>query len=405
MKVFQINTVCGSGSTGRIVENLARMLEKHGDESIIAYARGQASKEVMTWKFGSRWSIYFHGMMTRLTDRHGLYSKKATRELIKKIEEYNPDIIHLHNIHGYYLNYEILFDFLRLYHKPVIWTLHDCWSYTGHCSHYSGVGCERWKAECHNCPLKREYPGSLFLDNSIKNFEEKKSCFTSLSELYLITPSKWLLEQVKQSFFGNNKNIHCKVIPNGIETNKFVRRNTLLREEYGLQNKKVILGVANVWTKQKGFEDFLKLSQMLDEQYKLVMIGVSTKQKELIQSQYENILPLSRTKDIDELIAWYSVADIYFNSSIEETMGMTTGEAICCETPVVAYNSTAVPESVGRDCGIVVEAKNLEQVKLAITTILSQNEKYVIGCQKYRQNFSEEKANDAYYRTYQELVS
>lgn len=404
MKVFQINTVCGSGSTGRIAVNLAKMLEKHGDESIIAYARGQAPKEVMAWKFGSKWSIYFHGIMTRLTDRHGLYSKKATRKLIAKIRNYNPDIIHLHNLHGYYLNYEILFEFLKEYQRPVVWTLHDCWSYTGHCSHYTYARCDRWKRACYDCPLKRDYPGSLLFDNSKNNFKKKKECFTSLKYLQLVTPSVWLKEQVEQSFLGNHANIKCEVIPNGIETNIFVKAELSLREKWKLQDKKIILGVANIWTKQKGFDDFLRLAEQLDDSYQLVMIGVNEKQKQLILKQYKNILPLERTKNIEELIVWYSTADVYFNSSIEETMGMTTGESICCGTPVVVYDSTAIPESVGKNCGIIVPAKDISRVKAAIEEILEKKPQYVNGCTAYREHFKEDKANNAYYNIYRESV-
>lgn len=404
MKVFQINTVCGSGSTGRIAVNLAKMLEKHGDESIIAYARGQAPKEVMTWKIGNMWSIYFHGIMTRITDHHGLYSKKATRKLIAKMKDYNPDIIHLHNIHGYYLNYEILFEFLKEYQRPVVWTLHDCWSYTGHCSHYTYAKCDRWKHACYGCPQKRDYPGSLLFDNSKKNFEKKKECFTSLKYLQLVTPSVWLKEQVEQSFFGNHGNIKCEVIPNGIETNIFVKKEVSLRDKWKLQDKKIILGVANVWTKQKGFDDFLRLAEQLDDSYQLVMIGVSEKQKQLILKQYKNILPLEKTKNIEELVVWYSVADIYFNSSIEETMGMTTGEAICCGTPVVVYDSTAIPESIGKNCGIIVPAKDISRVKGAIEEILENKPQYVNGCTAYREHFKEDKANNAYYNIYRESV-
>lgn len=407
MKVFQINTLCGYGSTGRITVSLAKMLEQHGGKSIIAYGRGEAPSGVNAWQFGSKVSIYYHGAMTRITDRHGLYSKESTWKLIQKIKEYEPDIIHLHNIHGYYLNYEILFQFLSEYNKPVVWTLHDCWSYTGHCSHYTSVSCDRWKNGCHHCPLKKDYPGSLIIDSSQANYKKKKELFTSLNNLTLVTPSKWLKEQVEQSFFVQNANREkttCIVIPNGIEIDKFVPMQSDLRLKYGISDKKIILGVANVWTKQKGFEDYLKLSQVLDESYRLVMVGVSDKQRALIQNKYNNIIPVGRTRTIDELIEWYSVADVLFNSSIEETMGMTTGEAICCGTPVVTYDLTAVPESVGKGCGIVVKAKDILQVKQAVEIILKEKDKYVLSCENYRSHFAEKLANDAYYTVYQNIL-
>lgn len=406
MKVFQINTVCGSGSTGRIAVNLAHMLEAQGHESCIAYARGNAPEDVDSFRFGSKLEIYWHGIMTRLTDRHGMYSKGATKQLIAKIKEYNPDIIHLHNVHGYYVNIEMLFSFLKEYKRPVVWTLHDCWTYTGHCSHYTCVKCDKWKTQCYECPLKRDYPGSLLLDNSRNNYQKKKALFTGLEQLHLVTPSVWLKEQVEQSFFFQNhkersREIVCTAIPNGIETDKFVRTASDLKERYRIENKKVILGVANVWTKQKGIEDFIQLSKLLDDNYQLVMIGMDEKRKRMLP---KNILALERTKNIGELIQWYSVADVYFNSSIEETMGMTTGEAISCGIPVVTYDSTAVPESVGEGCGHVIPAGNVKMVKEAIERIEVDRDSYVKNCLAYKKQFAEKKANEAYSRIYQDVL-
>lgn len=406
MKVFQINTVCGTGSTGRIAVNLAHMLEKQGHESCIAYARGNAPEDVDSFRFGSKLEIYWHGIMTRLTDRHGMYSKGGTKQLIAKIKEYNPDIIHLHNVHGYYLNIELLFEFLKEYKRPVVWTLHDCWTYTGHCSHYTCVKCDKWQTQCYECPLKKDYPGSLLLDNSRWNYQKKKVLFTGLEKLHLVTPSVWLKEQVEQSFFfqeleERNGEISCTAVPNGIETDRFVPTISNLKEQYGIENKKIILGVANVWTRQKGIDDFIQLSKLLDDSYQIVMIGMDEKRKQTLP---ENILALERTKNIDELIQWYSVADVYFNSSIEETMGMTTGEAISCGTPVVTYDSTAVPESVGTGCGHVIPAGNITMVKEAIEKIEADRESYVSNCLKYKKQFAEEKANEAYSRIYQSML-
>lgn len=394
MKIFQINTVCGSGSTGRIAVDLAHMLEEHGDECCIAFSRGTKPEDVDCFQFGNKAEIYWHGIMTRLTDRHGMYSKGATKELIEKIKKYQPDIIHLHNIHGYYLNIQLLFEFLREYNKPVVWTLHDCWSYTGHCSHYTCVECNRWQKECYKCPLKRDYPGSILLDHSTQNYRTKKQLFTSLVKLHLVTPSEWLKNEVEKSFFMD---IPCTAIPNGIEIEKFVYRENNLKKTLGISNKKVILGVANVWTEQKGINDFIQLAELLDETYQLVMIGVDEQRKKRLPA---NIIALDRTKNIEELIDYYSMADIYFNSSIEETMGMTTGEAICCGTPVVAYRSTAVPESVGDGCGVVLEPHDTEGVARAFAEIISRQEKYKNACLAYRQRFDKKISNEAYYKLY-----
>ena len=398
MNVFQINTVCGSGSTGRIAVNLARMLEEKGDRSLIAYARGQAPQNVVSFKFGNKFSIALHGVLTRVTDRHGLYSTHGTKELIKKIQEENPDIIHLHNIHGYYVNIKLLFEFLREYQKPVVWTLHDCWSYTGHCAYYSFAGCDKWKTGCENCKQKKAYPGSLIIDASRENYAEKKKLFTSLEKFCLVTPSTWLKEEVEQSFFQGKEVV---AIPNGIDTKVFVPTESDIKERYGLQKKKVLLGVANLWEERKGLSDFIELGKQLDDSYVIVLIGLS---KEQIASLPEGIIGIERTANIAELVQWYSAADIYINASVEETMGLTTGEAICCGTPVIAYDATAIPESVKEGCGLVVEPKQVNQVKAAIEEIIKNRPDYVEGCKKQREGFAKHLAEEAYYRLYQKMM-
>lgn len=404
MKVFAINTVCGTGSTGRIAVDLAHMLLEKGDECCIAFSRGSADVSqlrlsgVDTYQFGNKWEICYHGMMTRITDRHGMYSLKATRDLIQKIREYAPDLIQLHNVHGYYLNIELLFNFLKEYGKPVVWTLHDCWTYTGHCSHYTCVSCEKWLTQCYECPLKRDYPGSLIKDNSKENYQVKKKLFTSVPNMHLVTPSEWLKGEVEKSFF---QGIPCTAVPNGIETETFVKTETDIRERLGLGNKKIVLGVANVWTKQKGIDDFKALSRMLDSSYQLVMVGMDkTRRKELP----ENILALERTKNMEELVELYSTADVYFNSSIEETMGMTTGEAICCGTPVVVYDSTAIAESVGEGCGFVLRAGDIEGVKNSIEQICKDRKRFSEACLAYKKRFDKKISNESYYRIYQDML-
>lgn len=408
MKIFEINTVCGGGSTGRIAADLARMLEEKGDTCRIAFARGSAPEDVSAFRFGSKAEIAWHGMMTRITDRHGMYSSHATKDLIAEMVRYGPDLIHLHNVHGYYLNIKRLFEFLRTYGKPVLWTLHDCWTYTGHCSHYTGVSCEKWKTQCETCPQKRNYPGSLLIDASRRNYKTKKALFCSVPDLTLVTPSNWLKNEVQCSFFGQPSRLYpagarCEVIPNGLDLNVFRPREEKKEALFGaaVKGKKVVLGVANVWTEQKGFEDFIRLASMLGSDYQLVMAGVDETRKKRLPS---NILAFSHTKNIDELAAFYSASDVYFNASIEETMGMTTGEAICCGTPVIVYRSTAVPESVGDGCGYVLKPGDLEGVKRAAAAICSNQEEYRNACLAYRDTFDKERAHEAYYRLYRALT-
>ena len=202
MKVFQMNSTCGFGSTGRIAADILKELEKCGGEGIIAYGRNSAPENVNSYRIGSDLDVKIHGVLSRITDRQGFYSTSATKKLIEKIKDYNPDIIHLHNIHGYYLNVALLFDFLKEYNKPIVWTLHDCWAFTGHCAYFSFNGCEKWETECYSCPLKKDYPTSLVMDNSKKNYKQKKELFTKPENITFVTPSSWLKELTQKSFLG-----------------------------------------------------------------------------------------------------------------------------------------------------------------------------------------------------------
>ena len=204
MKVLQINSVCGVGSTGRIASDIHNILTENGHESYIAYGRGKPKNCSNTIKIGNKVNVLFHILLTRLFDKHGFGSKQATKKFIKKIDEIDPDIIHLHNIHGYYLNISVLFDYLKNINKKVVWTLHDCWAFTGHCSYFDYIGCGKWEIQCDNCPQKKKYPKSYFIDNSKKNYIRKKHLFTE-TEITLVTTSKWLNDLLKLSFFKNNK--------------------------------------------------------------------------------------------------------------------------------------------------------------------------------------------------------
>ncbi|MDU7004199.1 glycosyltransferase [Clostridium sp.] len=275
MKILQINSVCGFGSTGRIATDLYKIIEEQGHECVIAYGRGKAPDGFNTIKIGSKFDNYMHVIMTRIFDKHGFGSIKATKKFIEKVKKYDPDVIHLHNIHGYYINIEILFNYLKEANKKVVWTLHDCWTFTGHCSYFDYVGCDKWKEGCHNCPQKGDYPTSNFIDNSKKNYEIKKGIFTGIKDMTIVTPSKWLAGLVKESFLGKYK---IEVINNGIDLNVFKPTKSNFRDRYGINDKIIILGVASVWDRRKGLDYFVKLSSILGEKYQIVVVGVTEKQ-------------------------------------------------------------------------------------------------------------------------------
>lgn len=362
MRVYQINVVCGTGSTGRIAADISRAVEEAGGRCRIAYGRGKAPDDVDSFRISNRIDLYYHAFMTRLTDRHGLYSKHATKRLLRDIQTYNPDVIHLHNIHGYYLNYEMLFGFLKKYGKPVVWTLHDCWAFTGHCSHFSAVGCNQWEKKCKNCCQLKQYPACSMKGNVQNNFYRKKTAFSNMSNVRILVPSQWLEDIVKRSFLGSYP---IEVLYNYVDTDLFRPTEGKFRERYHLQNKKIVLGVANIWNERKGFYEMLELAQRLGESYAVVMVGLNKKQ---LKELPEGVIGLEQTSNTRELADIYSAADVYVNLSIEETFGLTTVEAIACGTPAIVYKGTACEEIARKTGGIVIDSDMDELVKAIQST-------------------------------------
>lgn len=367
MKILQINSVCGIRSTGRICTDLAEVLEQNGHECKIAYGRETVPEKYQKYavRIGNDFDVKLHALQSRIFDNTGLGSRHATQKFIEWVKEYNPDLIHLHNIHGYYINIEVLFNYLVEANKPVVWTLHDCWTFTGHCAHYSYIKCNKWKTGCFNCPQKKRYPSSLLLDASKTNWLKKKTLFTSVRNMTLVTPSKWLATQVGLSFFNKYP---VKVIPNGIDLNVFKPTSSDFREKNGLVGKKIILGVASSWDERKGLYDFVELSKILDNNYKIVLVGLSETQKKELPA---NILKITKTNNVRELAEIYTAGDVFLNPSREETMGLTTVEAIACETPVVVSGCTAVPEPVNLNNGIISQNQEPQTLKRCIDYVLN----------------------------------
>lgn len=361
LKILQINTVCGSGSVGRIAVDIYHTLEKNGDKGMIAYGRRTAPEGIRAFRFGSPLDMGAHVLSTFFRGEHGFASGRQTKRLIGRIRKWNPDVIHLQNIHGFVLQVEILFAYLKEAGKPVVWTLHDCWPYTGHCAFYDYTACEGWKTGCRACrEYKRTYPYALFRNHTIQNYERKRAAFTGVADLTVVTPSRWLAGEVKQSFL---KEYPVQVIPNGIDRKCFRPVKSLLRQRLGLEGRFVILGVANVWERRKGLEYFVKLSGKLSEEYKVILIGLSKKQ---IKSLPENIIGLERTSGAEELAEYYSMADVFVNATLEDNFPTTNLEALACGTPVITFNTGGSPESVDESCGQVVPKGDTEALIKAI---------------------------------------
>lgn len=364
MKLLQINSTCGFGSTGRIAADILNTVTENGGEGIICYGRGTALSGVPSYKIGNETLVKIHGILSRITDRQGFYSTKSTKNLIRKTEKYNPDIIHLHNIHGYYLDIRVLFDYLKKCGKPIVWTLHDCWAFTGHCAYFTASGCEKWKTGCGSCPSKKEYPQSLIFDNSKKNYSEKKELFTGLANMTLVTPSVWLKELAEKSFLGEYT---VKVINNGINIDVFKPTESDFRKKYGIENKKIFLGVASVWEERKGLSDLIKLASILKENEKLVLVGLTGKQ---ISELPKGVLGIERTESAEELAEIYSAADVFLNPTYEDNYPTTNLEAIACGTPVVTYETGGSPESLINGRGISVAVGDIEAMYNAAQSLV-----------------------------------
>lgn len=342
MRVLIINSVCGKGSTGRICTDLAEKMTQQGHEVKIAYGRDTVDECFQQYavKIGTQADVYCHGMVSRLGDAHGRGSVIATKRFLKWADSFQPDLLWLHNIHGYYINYSLLFRWIKS--RPemeVKWTLHDCWAFTGHCSYFTIAGCEKWQTHCHDCPQPKKYPERLLFDRSEKNFDEKKTAFCGVKHLTLITPSRWLADLVKQSFL---KEYPVEVIYNTVDKTVFHPNESDFRQRHHLENKKIVLGVACPWDERKGLGDFIALSERLSDDYKIVLVGLQPQQLAALPPA---ILGMGRTDNVATLAEIYSAADVFVNPTYEDNYPTTNLEAAACGTPVITYNTGGSPES------------------------------------------------------------
>lgn len=364
-KIVQINTVCNT-STGRIMGDIQREAMHQGFETLSLVGRRKPFLDMPCEKIGNPISFWLHVALTTAFDMHGLGSRSATKQIVERLREEKPDIIHLHNIHGYYLNYPILFRYLKTeFRGAVFWTFHDCWPYTGHCAYFAMAGCEKWKTGCHRCPNQHRYPVSLGADGSRKNYFRKKNWFCGLKNLTVLVPSRWMKELADRSFF---QEYPVKIVPNGVDTSLFCYRPMEeVCRKYGIApEKKVLLGVANVWDARKGFQDFLELAGHLDAEYQIVLVGLSQRQIRRLPS---GMIGIRRTEDQQELVGLYSRAEIFINPSREESFSLVTVEAMACGTPVIVLGNSAVGELVTPESGIVLRAHGVSDYLRAIWKI------------------------------------
>lgn len=401
MKILQINTTVNTGSTGRITEDIGKVFISGGHESFIAFGRGDRPSQSVKIKVGTRLDIIKHGIKTIFLDQHGFGSKDATQKLVNEIDSITPDIIGLHNLHGYYLNIEVLFKYISYKNIPVVWTLFDCWSFTGHCSYFDDINCERWISGCFSCPKKNSYPGSYVVDNSLDNYKRKKEIFNSIPNLSIVVHSNWLAGMVRKSFLGG---FPVTVIRSGIDLSVFKPVISDIREKNNINKQNVILGCANIWDKRKGLFDFIKLSEMLDTNQVIVLVGLTKKQISMLPA---GIIGIGRTENIQELASLYSTADVFVNPTWQDNFPTTNLEALACGTPVITYRTGGSPEAVSAETGFVVDKGDIYGIRDAIKKIeINGRSFYKNSCRKRAEElFNKDDRFQEYLHLYENLLN
>lgn len=399
MKVLEINSG-NFGSTGNIMLDIAKEADRHGIDVTVAYPKSRTSNKKKVEKVINTGGILDHNLhrfVATITGKNGLYSKRATQKFIKQVEELNPDIIHLHNIHNFYLYIPFLLKYIRDNNKKVIWTFHDCWPFTGKCVHYSLIKCERWKTGCHGCPQIRDYPESI-VDITREMWKLKREWFTCIDNLIIITPSKWLENQVKGSFLRNKR---IETIYNGIDLHKFKYRNNDIKERYGIpHNVYLILGVAFDWGLRKGLDVFNSLSERLPaDKYKILLVGVTNDVKANVNS---SIITVTRTQNQEELAEMYSAADVFLNPTREEVFGLVNVEALACGTPGITFNSGGSPECYDELSGEIVH-DNIDEIVEKIISICETRKFNSQDCIERAKKFDKELMVKRYIDLYKEI--
>lgn len=365
MRIFQINGGV-FGSTGRIMFGIAEMARQQGHEVLCAAPitstnRRQQPKDPYI-KIGSYYGRCLNVLLARLTGLEGHFAVLPTLKLLAVIKRFAPDVLHLHSIHNSYLNLSMLFRFIKKHKIRVVWTLHDCWAFTGHCPHYEMVGCEQWKTNCKHCSLYRDYPIS-YIDNARIMHKCKKKWFLGIEDLTIVTPSQWLVDQVGQSFL---KEYPIRVINNGIDTSIFKPTPSDFREKYHCKNKRIVLGVAFEWGIKKGLDVFIELAKRLDERFQIVLVGTND---QVDQQLPDNIISIHKTQDQHELAKIYTAADVFANPTREDNYPTVNLEAVACGTPVLTFKSGGSPECICENSGVVVEKDDVDAFEREILRI------------------------------------
>ncbi|HEM5123376.1 TPA: glycosyltransferase [Streptococcus suis] len=392
MRVLQINSVVSYGSTGMIVRDIYDELVSNGHECLILFGRGKESSGYNCKRIETMSGLIMHGAGSMLLDAHGLFSSSATKKLIAVIESYQPDLIQLHNVHGYYLHYPMLFRYLKECKIPVVWLMHDQWALSGGTAYIDNLQQTRRKSE-----ERKQYPKTIFIEKYQRNLELKRQVFSSLSNLVIVTPSNWLAQQFKESYLG-----HCRIetIHNGIDLERFWSD-----EEEPPSTTKKLLGVASVWDERKGADYFLRLAEDLDSSYHITLVGVDKKLKAKIQQQNLPINCIGRVSSIAELARLYRESDIFVNPTLQDNFPTVNLEAQACGTPVITFNTGGSGESVEDGItGRIISVRDYDEFLKAIIDWPLKTESIVQACQQNAGRFSKQVQYKEYTKLYQEVI-
>lgn len=392
--LLQINVYSNFLSIGKICEDIGKTALKHGWESYVMYGRKAFPSVNKNIRIARMFNTYLHYFEQKIFDDEGCASRFVTKRLIKKITKLNPDIIHLHDIHDHYLNYPILFKFLKESGKPVIWTQHDCWAFTGRCFYFDMVNCERWINGCYKCPLHGVYPNNTLLDSSKSNYLKKRNSFLSVDNFVLVACSNWMASLLKKSFFKEKR---IQVIHNGIDLSKFKPSGEKLSSKIFR-----ILGVAAVWDARKGLKDFYTLRERLPiDEYSITLVGLTSSQ---IDALPNGIKGISRTGSINEMIDLYTHSDVLLNTTYSDNYPTTHMEALACGTPVITYDTGGASESLDENTGIVIKQGDIEALIKAIISIKQIPFSSKNCVERARKCFDKDECFESYIQLYEELL-
>lgn len=400
MRLLLINVALNCGSTGKIVEGIGGLAISQGWDVYVAHgARYVNQSSLKNYQVTKKAGEILHYIESSLFDAQGRGSRRETKRFLQVIDEIKPDVVHIHNIHGCFLNFPILFQYLREKNIPVVWTLHDCWAMTGHCVHFMRTNCEQWKTQCVKCPQKHDFPSSYLLDRCKSNYTLKKQLFTAMEKMRITTVSSWLKGVVEQSYLNK---FPVDVVPNGVDTSKFVYAESDIRERYGIGDKKLVLAVASGFEERKGIYDFVKLSKMLPQEFQLLLVGTNDNDKKVLP---DNVIAVTRANGAAELAAFYSAADALLSLSYEETFGLTIIEAMSCGTPAIVYDNTAQPELITPETGLVVANGDVEGAMMAIEGVCAKGKAYYSkACREHALGYEEKKSYQKYLDLYEGMV-